>query len=300
MSETAHVALITPSYRADLERCRILCETVDRYVVDQPHHYILVDADDYPLFSPLAGSRRHVVNEQDILPAWLHSLRTGVSKDARKLWWSFRTWPMRGWHVQQLRRIAIAAHLDMPGLLYCDSDMVFVKPFDTGVLWREGALRLYRKPGGIEGKLARPGSLHRKWTIHAARLNGLSAPEFPADDYINNLVSWRRDHVLAMCDLLERNSGKHWVAAMAAQRSFSECQIYGAFADGVMKGEGHWHAERGLCSTYWLSEDLADFSVERMRDTLSPKQVAIGVQSFIDVSPDDIRKLAGLDQSLSL
>ena len=101
-------ALVTPSYKADFDRCRLLCDSVDRFVAGSPDHFILVDNDDFELFGQLSGPKRHVINELDILPDWLHSFRQGFATDARKLWWSLRTWPMRGWHVQQLRRIAIA------------------------------------------------------------------------------------------------------------------------------------------------------------------------------------------------
>ena len=90
-------ALITPSHAADFEHCRLLCDSIDRFVADQPQHYILVDNDDFDMFLPLAGERRHIINELDILPSWLKSARQGFSPSSRKVWFSTRTWPMRGW-----------------------------------------------------------------------------------------------------------------------------------------------------------------------------------------------------------
>ena len=136
MQQSASVALVTPSYRGDFERCRLLCDSVERHLVNVCDHYILVDDDDFRMFKPLANARRHVINERDLLPGWLHSLRPPLGANARKIWFSLRTWPMRGWHVQQLRRIAIAHHVDCDGLLYCDSDMLFVRDYDPETLWK--------------------------------------------------------------------------------------------------------------------------------------------------------------------
>ena len=285
------VALVTPSYAADFERCKLLCESVDRFVSEDVDHYILVDDGDYSQFSGLSGGKRHVVNELDILPSWLHNFKQGFSQSSRKVWLSTKTWPMRGWHVQQLRRIAIAGHISHDGILYCDSDMLFVRPFKTQTLWQNGSMRLYRKPNAINSDVMEKNALHFDWTQSAAALNGLNTPSFPAHDYINNLVTWRRQHVLDMCKNIETSTGRDWVSAIGRNRSFSECQIYGAYADGVIGGEGHWHAAEGLCQTYWSGQALTREGVEAFVGGMSDDQVAIGVQSFTNTTPDVLRYL---------
>jgi hypothetical protein len=285
------VALVTPSYAADFERCKLLCESVDRFVSDEVDHYILVDNGDYAQFSELTGRKRHVVNELDILPSWLHCFRQGFSKTSRKVWLSTKTWPMRGWHVQQLRRIAIANFIAHEAILYCDSDMLFVRPFETQNLWRDESLRLYRKPNAINSNDLEDTALHFDWTRSAASLNGLNEPNFPAHDYINNLVTWRRQHVLDMCANIENSTGTDWVSAIGRNRSFSECQIYGAYVDGVLEVPDHWYATEGLCQTYWSGEALTRKDVEAFVDKMSDNQVAIGIQSFTNTEPDVLRYL---------
>lgn len=284
-------ALITPSYWADFDSCRLLCDSIDAYLSTPVDHYLLVDNHDYQLFQQLAGPHRFVVNEQDILPSWLHSVRQGLSSSARKIWFSTRTWPMRGWHVQQLRRIAMAQHLTHDGLLYCDSDMLFVREFSTESLWNGDDLRLYRKDNGIHDQLPDGGKLHQQWTGHAARLNGLAAPSFPAHDYINNMVTWRRQSVVDMCAHIEAITGKHWVAAIASQRSFSECQIYGAYADGLNSLAGHFLGQGGLCKTYWSGNALTAEQVKDFVAAMDANQVAIGIQSFTGTDPNLLRQL---------
>ncbi len=291
MNSTPSTVLITPSYFGDIEHCRLLCDSIDQFVCGNPDHYILVDNDDYPKFLSLAAPHRHIVNELDILPGWLKNARQGFSASSRKIWFSTRTWPMRGWHVQQLRRIAIASQLSHDGMLYCDSDMLFVKPFDLASLWRADQMRLYRNHNGIGDQLPGGGSLHRAWTHHAANLNGLPKVKFPAHDYINNMVSWRCDVVGEMCAHIEDVTDKHWLAAIGSKRSFSECQIYGAFADGIKDGAGHFLGSGALCQTYWSGEALTRRSLDQFLETMEPDQVAIGIQSFTGTSTELLREL---------
>ena len=71
---SSRFAIVTPSYRGDLERCRILCASIDSFVSRLSTHYLLVEDRDVALFRPLAGPRRIVVAESELLPAWLKSL----------------------------------------------------------------------------------------------------------------------------------------------------------------------------------------------------------------------------------
>ena len=62
-------AIVTASYAPDFERCRLLCETIDRHVTGVPRHYILVEQRDVALFRQLETGNRTVVDERDLLPA---------------------------------------------------------------------------------------------------------------------------------------------------------------------------------------------------------------------------------------
>ena len=293
-------ALITPSYFGDLERCRLLCETIDRHLPPNTQHYILVDPSDLGLFAGLAGPRRTIVDERDILPHRLPYLRQGPGREARKVWFGWARGPrlLRGWHVQQLRRIAIAHHVDADGLLYCDSDMAFVRDFDPADLWRGYALRLYRVPDGINRDLADGGREQIEWTRWAAMLLGLPAPDIPADDYINNLVSWRADHVRAMCAHIENTHEMDWMRALYRQRAFSECQIYGAYANDLLGQAGHWGTNAALCRTVWFGDRFQERELRELVGKLDPEQVAIGVQSFMQTDPAVIRRVLVAEGSL--
>ena len=52
-------AIVTASYAPDFERCRLLCETIDRFVTGAPRHYILVEQRDVALFRQLETRQSH-------------------------------------------------------------------------------------------------------------------------------------------------------------------------------------------------------------------------------------------------
>lgn len=279
-------AMVTASYAPDFARCRLLCETADRHVSGMAHHYILVEGRDIALFRQLETPRRTVVDERDILPAWLRPYDDPLSGFRRRIWLSLRTQPLRGWHVQQLRRIAIAAHVEQQLLVFCDSDVAFVKPFDMARFRRHGLTRLFRR----DGALSAPGlEGHRVWSANAGRVLGLSGKS--THDYVSTLISWDRDTVRAMCERIEAVTGKSWVAALGARRRFSECLLYGRFVDEFRAGAGHFHGSEEFCRVHWTGEPLDDAGFRRFIETMSDDQFAIGMQSFIGTDVGRIRKL---------
>src|SRR6185369_14846450 len=183
----ADAAIVTASYAPDFERCRLLCETVDRFVSGMSRHYILVEDRDIRLFRALEGPRRTVVSERDLLPGWLRPYGDPLSLLRRRIWLSLRTHPLRGWHVQQLRRIAIAAHVGEPVLVYCDSDVAFLKPFDCGAFSRDGKIRLFRRDGAIAPDAE---TQQKTWSINAGSALGIAAPGWSPHDYIATLIAW--------------------------------------------------------------------------------------------------------------
>ena len=61
MGAQQNAAIVTPSYAGDFERCRLLCESMDRYVTGYTRHYLLVASHDVERFRALETDRRVVV-----------------------------------------------------------------------------------------------------------------------------------------------------------------------------------------------------------------------------------------------
>lgn len=279
-------ALVTASYAGDFERCRLLCETVDARVTGLARHYLLVAGHDVALFRQLETANRIVVDERDLLPRWLKVFRDPLSGFSRYIWLSGRTMPLRGWHVQQLRRLAMARHGEEDAFLYSDSDVVFVKPFDAASLWRDQALRLYRRDDALP---MGEGYDHATWSRNAADLLGITQPALSKHDYIATLIAWRRDTLTALLAHIEDRSSRHWAAAIGRRRKFSECTIYGRFADEVEGGDNHFHDAENLCLMRWDRPFSSTDELDAMIGGLTGAQVAIGVQSFLGMEPDEIR-----------
>lgn len=288
MSPAPDAALITASYAADFERCRLLCDTVDRHVTGASHHYLLVEHRDLALFQQLEGKRRTVIDERELLPSWLRDIPDPTSLFKRRVWLSLKAPPLRGWHVQQLRRMAIAERIEQETLVYVDSDVAFLRPFDCARFWLGGKLRLFRR----DGVLLKPGhDNHRIWSANAAAVLGIAAPEISPHDYISTLIAWRRSSVRDMLARIEQVSGRHWVEAVSARRKFSECMIYGRFVDEVADGAGHYVGAEEFCRVHWTGTPLTDMQFEAFVAAMSPEQVAIGMQSFIGTDLGRIRRL---------
>lgn len=284
-------AIVTASYAPDFERCALLCETIDRQVTGSDHHYLLVEGRDVELFKRLQSAHRTIVDERDILPPWLHVLNDPVSLFRRRIWLSLRTQPMRGWHVQQLRRIAIAAHVRQDTLVYCDSDVAFLKPFDLSRFRKAGRTRLYRKPGALQrADLVE----HRVWSSNAAAVLGLASPQGSYDDYITTLIAWDRGTTLAMCRRIEDLGRRHWISVLGSSRRFSECLIYGRYVDEVVAGHGHFHESSEFCKVFWDGAPMSEDQLRTFVESMTGDQVAVGMQSFIGTDLGRIRRLLNI------
>lgn len=300
MSAPASFALVTPSYAGDIERCRLLCESVDTFAEGTFRHYLLVADHDLDLFRPLQGPRRSVIPESGLLPRWLRPVRRPFDRQRRHMWIStdirrqFR--PLSGWHAQQLRKIAAARLVDEPIIVMADSDSLFLRPFGVDNFQQGDLVRLYRNPASIPaagGQNATGSSweLHRSWTRSAATLLGLPEPAFPADDFINNLVSWRKDRAIAMIDRIEGLGAAPFPLLLARAAAISEYQIYGAFVSGPGGMDGHFDSAEALSHTYWAGSALDRAGMEGFIAGLQPAQIAVCVQSFTQTPLDVMRSL---------
>src|ERR1700734_2520174 len=137
------VALITPTYSHDLERCTLLCESVDRHVSTFANHYLIVPDDELALFAKFGKGRRQVLPLSHLLPSWLKSLPRFCRRHNRHYGGALRGKPVNGWHIQQFAKIA-TAHI-VPETVSCmlDSDGVFFRPFALTAMAQPSQTPLY-------------------------------------------------------------------------------------------------------------------------------------------------------------
>ena len=284
------VGLVTPTYGRDLERCALLCESVDRYVTSFTKHYLIVADEELPLFARFNGARREVLPHSQLLPSWLKPLPPFVRRKHRRYWWSLRAMPVSGWHVQQFVKIRAASLLPEPRTCMLDSDVVFFRPFDASAFAQPNPAPLFVRPREVTAQAP----LHAPWVRSSHRLLGLPEPAFPADDFIGHIIFWDRRTVRAMIERIEQVTGLDWVEALCRARDISEYMLYGHF---VRNSAGFMHDHRAttknLCLSYWDAAALDKPTVERMLRSAAADYVAFSAASFSDTPVHRVRSVLG-------
>ncbi len=274
-------ALITPSYGPDFERCRLLCQTVERHVTGEFEHHLIVDARDKALFSQLAGPRTRVVTVESVMPWWLRRLPA-----TRRWWFNFKGLPVRNWILQQLVKLSAAEYLNADAYCFVDSDVSFIRPFDVKELAPDGQLRLFRVPGAANI----PG--HRRWHRTAASLLGLPPTDYFGSTYIGNLITWRHDHLKQMYRRIEAVSGRPWLQQVCRHWHLSEYILYGVFVEHALGPYGKQaFTDVPLCHISWDYAIESDADIERFMGQVQPQHVAVMMSSKQTIDPDRYRHL---------
>jgi hypothetical protein len=271
------IGLVTPTYWRDLERCALLCESVDRYVTAFAKHYLIVADEELPLFARFNSERRVVLPTSRFLPPWLRPLPRFIQRKNRRYWWPGRGKPVSGWHVQQFVKISAASVL--PEARYCmlDSDVVFFRPLDLPSIARSTHTPLFHAARAVAADLP----MHAPWVRSAQRLLGLEPPSFPATDFIGHIIYWEQHAVRAMTARIEQVTGLVWVDALCRARDISEYMLYGYFVrnDPTLRSK-HRLTAKMPCLSYWDAEALDQPALERMLHSAGESYVALSAASF--------------------
>ena len=272
------LCLITPSYRADFGRCRLLARSIDRFVEESIHHYIVVDSQDLSLFQQLKSPNRTIITVESILPWWIQKIPI-----LNNGWFSFKTLPIRNWLVQQIVKLEIANHLREDVLVFVDSDVFFIKPFERQLFIRNDEVRLQRvsfNPSSVSQLKTRI-----NWCNSATYLLGLPSfkkfnRENPLINYVGNLVTWRRNNVLLLHQHIERVTQKSWLEAIANSWYFSEYMLYGIFIERILKerSDHYWDCQP-VSHEYWGTTPLTLEQLQQFKKKMNPQCIAIMISA---------------------
>ena len=286
------VALITPTHRGDLDRFSLLCDSIDRFVSGYERHYVIVNDDDVPFFARFENDRRTVLPGSRFLPPWLKQLPPFLLRKGRRTWWSFRTAPLHGWHIQQI--LKISGILQLPEQRYCiiDSDNVFFRPFDVAGYAGADSIPLYVDRQAIRAE----SPLHSVWIRNCDRLlGGGTTTTFPADDYIGNGIVWDKSTLRDMTATIEVATGTPWAEALCKTRSFSEYIIYGYFVSrSPVHRATHRLTMQSLATSHWEHDQLDAKALQAMVDRSPADAVALCIESFSLTPVSLIRDVVGL------
>ncbi len=293
MKPARTVALLTPSYHKDIERFALLCESIDRHVKGHEKHYVIVNDDDVRLFSRFSSERRVILPSSKFLPNWLKLVPPFLLRRGRRVWWSFRSGPVHGWHIQQLLKIAAVSSLPEERFCIVDSDNVFFRPFDVPAYAGGERVPLYVERGAIKADAP----LHAVWTRNCDRLLGQAETTFPADDYIGNVIVWDKRTVQDLTRTIAITMKRSWQEALCKTRALSEYLLYGHF---VQSSQSHFQAHEikteSLAFAYWDAEPLNAAAVISMVEQAPTTKVALCIESFSNTPVSAIRRAVGLSQ----
>ncbi len=154
-------AIVTPSFRLDFQRCQFLVESVARWVEPHVKHYLIIDRRDCPCSG--RWNRAHRIDRgrrdhpclADAHPRIQALLVQSADAAGEEL--DFAT------DRQAIGTAAVADDV----LMYADSDMFFVAPFDPRSFERDGQVTLLFE-AGQRGLI--PSNDH--WQAVAAKLLG--------------------------------------------------------------------------------------------------------------------------------
>ena len=272
MPQNTPLHLITVSYAPDAERCFRLCESIDRH--NDPssiQHLIVCPARDESLFSTLAAEHRTITTYQKLLPNGYKQLPW------LKGWWlDPGFFPIRGWMMQQIVKMAAAAQSDSEVVVFVDSDIVCCKPFNATTFYPDQKIRLLTKTLTAEDKD------HTLWQRLSERLLWIT-PQQKFPNYVGQLISWSPEVIKAMLARVEKNADKPWYKTLGRLLTVSEYTLYGNFAEHVYSGDiQHQREAHPISLDLWLAEDL-----ERLKNhslTVTPNMVAVLVQSNLGLS----------------
>jgi len=253
------IAFVTPSYRGDLERCRLLCESTDRFLPENVEHILIIDQRDVPLFRPLETRRIRIVVSESLTPWWIFRV-PGIQG-----WWaSLRSWPVRNWLYQQLLKMSAVHATDAEIINFVDSDVTFTRPFPLEYLFRGSNVRLQR--------VGYHSPRHARWIGTAAGLLGVEKPLSVQHNYVGNFITWTRPNILGMLERIREHAGRPWSQAVARRIHFSEYMTYGVYVDYIvgLPASGHFHDDAANLHLCWDYDLQSDGGVERFLSHYDP------------------------------
>ena len=282
--DVENFAIVTPSYHRDYEPCRLLVDSVNRYVEDKIKHYLIVPKSDYCLFRHLESSRTIVKFQEDFLPWWI--IPTVFSK---KWYLSLKTFPIRGWIRQQIVKLSIGEMLPESVYLIIDSDTFFVKRFSLDNFVKGDSISLYREIADEDW--------HHfdDWQRKASRLFKLDNFKPDRSVYVAPFLFWKKENLQSMFRTIETTQKKSWQRALCSQLRLSEYTLYGVYVSQVMGIEksGHYYDSVKHTHDYYGRVPLSISELQSFRQKLKDHHLAVSISAHSLTRLNDIRGVFG-------
>jgi hypothetical protein len=281
------MALLTPSYRPDLDRFRRLHASVLRCTDRTVVHHVVVPRSDVALFRGIRSPRLRVWAQRALLPPEVRPTArlAAVTRHLPFLPASVnvaatvhgRPWPpVRGWVLQQLVKLG-AGRIEADVVVSVDSDVVLLRRFSAGDFHRDGAVRFYSLPDGITPAMGR----HVAWCRAAHELLGLPLPDgdtFP--DHVVGMIAVDPRLLAGCLTRVEDVTGMPWGEAVTRYRHFSEWTLYGTYVRNLgAAGDLRFTTDRSPLHAYFGSGPMSEAEEAEFIAGFAPDHLGINVQS---------------------
>lgn len=272
------IAFVTPSYRGDYERCRLLCESTTRFLPEGIEHILIVDKRDVPLFRQLENRTVRVVVGESLMPWWIFRL-PGFNRG----WISLAGLPVRNWIYQQMLKISAVYATEADIIQFVDSDVTLVRPFPVDYLFRGDRIRMQR--------VDYQSSEHTKWLQVAARLLDVQDEISTKYNYVGSFITWSRANVLGMIDRIEEVGRSSALMTISRQRGFSEYMTYGTYVDYVvgLEGSGHYYDNSPNLHLCWNYNVQTNEGMNEFFSDIKPEHFGIMIHSKYDIPVQNYR-----------
>ena len=232
------LAIVTTSYRNDLSWCRILCQSIDRFVPGDIMHYLFIESGDIDLFRSLENNRRKIISQNAVVPRWM--IKSPVKFRGHNFWVSPLTLPVRGWIMQQVVKLGVFEVLDEDVFLCLDSEAFFFRPFDPASLFREGKVMMVRHEEPWDWPNA------NVYYRAAHNLLGIRPDGSPMKRYMSVQFVFRREVLKELAEKIRSNSfSGSWKIPLFNTSRFSEYTLYGIFVERILGFERRGHFPAG-------------------------------------------------------
>ncbi|SMF80002.1 DUF6492 family protein [Pseudobacteriovorax antillogorgiicola] len=279
--------IVTPSYHADFESCRILVASIESFIPKEIPHYLIIPKADLEQFQAIRQTRTRFLFQEDFMPPWLHP----IPFTKKRWWYSFKTPPVRGWVRQQLIKLGIPAKINHDYYILMDSDSFFLKPFQLEQSITQAKVPLYCEPTDELPEM------FQRWNRVSAKILKIPLSSIEQRCYVGICIFWSKQLLNELLQYIEKQHRKPWQEVICSQIQFSEYTLYGIFAEYVL---GELNSPQALDPTirtldYWQEVPLQEDELEQLTNKIEDHHIGGMISAKSGTKADAIAKAFGIE-----
>lgn len=272
-----NLAIVTQSYRGDFNECRLLCESIDRFVDKSIAHYIFVNDEDYMLFNNGSISNRHIIKKKStILPKYWFNFPFKIL--GHKYFISPVTIPVREWIIQQICKLGAFDIIgdSVDAIINIDSETVFMRPFNVNDIYdvRTDKYIFFKESFREE-------PCHEEYCLASKKILNLPVGLDKLDKfcYMSHPVVFVRENISMLLNEINNNGTffKNWKNILGNTYRFSEYYLYGIFTDYILNLKRHYIIDEHLFPMIDIRDIKNETMLEDAIHKIMSKPLCLGV-----------------------